>query len=103
MKWEAQCGLFSEERAAPMKNLGYALLFQGHTEEAKEWLFKAAQKTKDNGQLWNDTIIEELERFKNEELVPQDKYDIIDAIVAELKANGANSEHGRLSYSSKIQ
>lgn len=92
MKWETQCGLFSEKRAAPMKNLGYALLFQGHTKEAKEWLFSAAQKTKDNGQLWNGTIIEELDRFKNEELVPQDKYDVIDALVAELRTTSANSE-----------
>ena len=84
MKLEAECGLFSEQRAAPMKNLGYALLFQGHTEEAKEWLFNAAQKKKDDGKPWRNTIVEELDRFKSEELVSQDKYSVIDAVVAEL-------------------
>lgn len=92
MKLESECKLFSEERAAPMKNLGYALLFQGRTEEAKGWIFKAAEKTKENGKSWKDTIIEELERFKNEELVPQDKYDVIDAMVAELDSSATNSE-----------
>ena len=91
MKLEAECKLFSEERAAPMKNLGYALLFQGRIEEAKEWILKAAEKTKGNGQPWKDTIIEELEKFKNEDLVPQSSYNEIDAIMAEMNVPEANS------------
>ena len=85
MKLEAECKLFTEERAAPMKNLGYALLFQGKTEEAKEWIFKAAEKTKDNGKSWKDTIIKELGRFKKEKLVPESFYNDIDAIAEKIR------------------
>ncbi len=86
MKLEAESGPFSEERAAPMKNLGYALLFQGNVEEAKEWILKAAKKRKESGKLWRETILEELDKLKNEKLVEQDRYDDLDAVVAELNS-----------------
>lgn len=83
MKLEAECRMFSKERPAPRKNLGYALLFQGgRLEEAKKWILKAAS----NSKSWSDTIIKELEKFKNENLVLQSFFNDIDAIVAELKA-----------------
>lgn len=85
---EAKYGLFSTERAAPMKNLGYALLFQGHTKEAKEWILKAVAHTKESGKPWRDTILEELKQFKDEELVASDHYSDIDAMVAALNETG---------------
>ncbi len=96
MKMEAEYGLFSEERAAPMKNLGYALLFQGNVEEAKEWLLKAAKKQKDSGKLWKETILEELDKFKNEKLVEQDRYDDLNAVVAELNSIKEDDDNQKL-------
>ena len=96
MKLEAEYGLFSEERAAPMKNLGYALLFQGNIEEAKKWLLKAAKKQKDSGEFWKETILKELDKFKNEKLIEQNRYDDINAVVAELNSIKEDDDNQKL-------